>query len=171
MIAIGIDIGLTGAVGAVDHRGLACVQDIPTVTDPDGKRIDGRALLELLRRLAPPSEPCTVVFEDVRPRPMGNAGRHGNTMHSQGSLMRSRGIVEAVLDIARMKHQTVQPQTWKRHFALLDSQKSEKEKKAASLKVARTLYPCAVRDLARVKDHNRAEALLIAHWGLKEAMA
>lgn len=165
MIALGIDIGLTGAVAAVDHRGLGTVLDIPTVMEPDGKRIDGRALLELLRRLAPPNEPCTVVFEDIRPRPMGNAGRHGNTMHSQGSLMRSRGIVEAVLDIARMKHQTVQPQTWKRHFNLLKSEKGD------SLHMARTLYPCAVRDLARVKDHNRAEALLIAHWGLKEAMA
>lgn len=165
MIAIGIDIGLTGAVGAVDHRGLACVQDIPTVTDPDGKRIDGRALLELLRRLASPAEPCTVVFEDVRPRPLGNAGRHGNTMHSQGSLMRSRGIVEAVLDISRMRFQVVQPQTWKRHFNLLKSEKGD------SLQMARTLYPSAAKDLARVKDHNRAEALLIAHWGLKEAMA
>ena len=31
----------------------------------------------------------------------------------------------------------------------------------------RTLYPGAQTRLARQKDHNRAEALLLAHYGLR----
>lgn len=160
MIAIGIDIGLTGAVGAVDQRGTGVVHDLPTLPDGERRRLDGRGLYELLRHLVPVGEPCVVVIEDIRPRPMGNAGQHGNTMHSQGSLMRSRGIVEAVLDVARLQAHAVQPQTWKRHYALL------KAEKGASLEKARALYPLLQSRLARVKDHNRAEALLLAHWGL-----
>jgi crossover junction endodeoxyribonuclease RuvC len=164
MISIGIDIGLTGAVARVDHSGLAGVYDIPTVGDAGkGRRIDGRALILLLRNIIPPGEACVVTFEDIRPRPMGNAGAHGNTMHSQGSLMRSRGTVEAALDIARLQWSVVQPQTWKRAFGLLKKGKDD------ALDIARTLYPTLVNDLKRKKDHNRAESLLIAHYALRKA--
>ena len=158
MITIGIDIGLTGAIAAVDSRS-AVVHDLPTVPDGKVRRIDGRALHRLLRELVPIGCAATVLFEDVRARPQGNAGSHGNTMHSQGSMMRSRGIVEAVVDITRLEAQVVQPQTWKRHYGLL------KTEKGASLERARTLFPAIAHDLKRVKDHNRAEALLIAQYG------
>jgi hypothetical protein len=178
VIVIGIDIGLTGAVCAVDSRGTAVVHDMPT--RPDGKprktvrkvkgvetagtkqpmRIDGRALRELLLEIVPPGASARVVFEDVRPRSGGNGtSEASNSMHSQGSMMRSRGIVEAVVDIARIEAHVVQPQTWKRHFGLLGT------KKDASMATARGLFPSEASALKRVKDHNRAEALLIARFG------
>jgi len=157
-IALAIDIGLTGALAAVDSFGTARVIDLPTVPDGKSRRLCGRALLAAIRQFVPPGEPALLVFEDVRPRPMGNGGTHGNTMHSQGSLMRSRGIVEAVADIAKLTVSTVQPATWKRHFGLLRTEKG------ASLERARVLYPTLAGELKRVKDHNRAEAVLLAHW-------
>ena len=158
MITIGIDIGVCGAIAAVDALGTHSVEDLPTVPDGKVRRIDGRGLILLIRGMVPVGQPALIVFEDVRARPLGNAGAHGNTMHSQGSMMRSRGIVEAVVDITRIESSVVQPQTWKRFFGLLKSEKG------ASLDKARALYPAALPQLARAKDHNRAEALLIAHW-------
>lgn len=160
MITLGIDIGLTGALAALDARGSVCIEDLPTTTaSNDKRRLDGRALLTLVRKFVPPGEPCVVVIEDVQARPMGNGGGHGNTMHSQGSLMRSRGLIEGVLDM--MGPQTtvrwVQPQAWKRHYGLL------KAEKGASMRTAQGLYPTA--PLSLVKHHNRAEALLLAHYG------
>ena len=73
--------------------GVLQVEDMPTRSDGKGSRIDGRALIYLLRSMVGADQAAIVVFEDVRPRPMGNAGAHGNTMHSQGSMMRSRGIM------------------------------------------------------------------------------
>lgn len=159
MITIGIDIGLTGALAAVDAKGSGQVRDIPTVEDGKGRRIDGRALLMRLREFVPIGEPALILFEDVRARPQGNAGAHGNSMHSQGSMMRSRGIIEGVIDITRLDCKVVQPQTWKRHYGLL------KTEKGASLEKARAMFPAIQHDLKRVKDHNRAEALLIAQYG------
>lgn len=162
-VCIAIDIGLTGALAAVNSYGHPAVHDLPTV--PDGaksRRLDGRGIVLLMRTLIPAGHQAQLVIEDVRPRPMGNGNRAGNTIHSQGSLMRSRGIVEAVADILRVDLVTVQPQTWKRHFGLLRAEK------AASLEMARKLYPGMAADLKRVKDHNRAEALLMAHWLLGE---
>ena len=159
MIVVGIDIGLTGAVAAIGP-GVCAVHDIPTVQDGKTRRIDGRALILLLRQLIPAGETAKAVIEDVRPRAGGNGNAHGNSMHSQGSLMRSRGIVEAVLDIARIEAKAVQPQTWKRNFGLIGKDK------AVARELARTLYPDAADALKRVKDHNRAESLLIARYGM-----
>lgn len=163
MITIGIDIGLTGAVGAVDSSGSCAVRDMPTKPDGAGRRIDGRALLDLLREFVPGGEPAVVVIEDVRARPQGNGGAFGNTMHSQGSLMGSRRAIEATCDIARIEVKVVQPQTWKSWYGLLRSEKG------ASLAMARKLFPTIAHELARVKDHNRAESLLIAHFAHRTA--
>lgn len=137
--------------------GSCSVADIHALPDGRGNRIDGRALLALLRQFVPAGEAGLVIYEDVRPRPLGNGGKHGNSMHSQGSLMRSRGIVEAVVDIMRIEHRVIQPQAWKRHYGLIGKGKAE------SLSVARALYPLA--DLRLAKHHNRAEAILMAHFG------
>ncbi len=158
MIALAIDIGLTGALAAVDGYGTARVVDLPTVPDGKTRRLCGRGLILAIREFVPAGEPGMLLFEDVRPRPMGNGGGHGNTMHSQGSLMRSRGIVEAVADIARLQVSTVQPATWKRTFGLLKTEKAGSREKAVAL------YPGLAGELKRVKDHNRAEAVLMAHW-------
>lgn len=162
MVTIGIDIGLTGALAAVDSRGTCAVRDIPTTLDGKGRRIDGRALILILREFVAPGQSALIVIEDVRPRSAGNGNKGNNSMHSQGSMMRSRGIVEAVADIARLEIKVVQPQTWKRHFALL------KTEKKASLEMARSLFPSAAHDLKLQKHHNRAESLLIAKYAQGE---
>ena len=66
----------------------------------------------------------------------------------------------------------VRAQAWQKHYGL-EGKKREKrapgEMPAAILK-ARELYPDAAPLLQRVRDHNRAEALLLAHYAV-ETMA
>lgn len=162
IITIGIDIGLTGAICAIDAHGQAHIHDLPVIIKGKDKRIDGRELILLLRHMVAADQAGIAVIEDVRPRPMGNGNSHGNSMHSQGSLMRSRGIVEAVLDIARLGVIVVQPATWKRTYGLIGKGKGEAKD------VACRLYPAAAPMLKRVKDHNRADGLLLAHYGRME---
>lgn len=158
-IFVGIDIGLTGAISALDPNGRATVADLPVVESDAGNRIDGRALLNLVREFVPAGAVCTFVIEDVRPRPQGNGNKAGNTMHSQGSLMRSRGNIEAVCDIAGGPVVWVHPQKWKRHFGLIGADKE------ASRLMAHRMMPGMKPALTRKKDQNRAEALLLAYWG------
>jgi hypothetical protein len=169
VITVGIDPGITGAVAFVDSRGSCVVEDIPTVELPGNgmvkRRIDGRALALLLRRHVPAADGVLVVLEAVGVMPS-----KGNSPQSQGSLMRSLGAIEAVLEVLRLPVQTVRPQAWKAHYGLKRA-KDEKDSayKARSLGVARGLYPnAAAAALARAKDHNRAEAVLLAHYGQKE---
>lgn len=168
MIVLGIDIGLTGAIAKVTSDGRWAIGDIPTLAaeEPSAKakrRIDGKGLADLVRYYVPADESVVILIEDVQARPIGrqNGAQHGNTMQSQGSLMRSRGIVEGVLDVLRLKVHVVQPQAWKRAYGLLGAPKDLARGRAAAF------YPTAVQQLARKKDINRADALLIARYGLE----
>jgi hypothetical protein len=160
VITIGIDPGLTGALAFIDSRGSVVIEDIPTIELPGNglvkRKVDGLALARLVRTHCPASENALVVCEAVR-----TMGGKNNAVQTQGSLMRTLGAIEAVFEVLRFPWAIVEPQAWKRHYGL-------KTTKGESLTTARTLYPTAPLKLA--KHHNRAEALLIAHYG-REVMA
>lgn len=153
MIFVGIDPGLTGAVAAVDSAGTCAVEDLPTVPLPGSglvrRRVDGLALAKMLRHMVPIGHACLVVIEDVQ-------AIGGSAVQTMGSMMRSVGTIEATAEILRMPIRRALPRTWKKFYGL-------GAEKGASLSIARELYPLAPLGLA--KHHNRAEALLIAHYG------
>jgi hypothetical protein len=156
MIFIGVDPGLSGAIAFVSENGCA-VEDLPTMPLPGKgmitRKVDGRALAQLIRRNIPIGETAAVFCEQVN-----TMGGKNNAVQTQGSLMRTLGAVEAVLECMGMAPTMLSPQKWKRFYGL-DS------KKENSLATARALYESA--PLALAKHHNRAEAILIGHWGLR----
>lgn len=155
-ISIGIDPGLSGAISFVSERGCV-VEDLPTMPLPGNglitKKIDGRALAQLIRRHVPIGDVAMVFCEQVN-----TMGGKNNAVQTQGSLMRTLGAIEAVLECMGMAPTMLSPQKWKRFYGL-DSDKKN------SLAAARALYEDAPLSLA--KHHNRAEAMLIGHWGLR----
>lgn len=168
MITIGIDPGLTGACAVFDHNGLRAVFDIPNMKIPGvgpkalvQSKIDAKAFLHTLRDLWPSGEPARAVIEAV-----GTMGGANNAVQTQGSLLRTLGALEAVIECSRIPLQYAYPQTWKRFYGLIDSKLNDKERKAKAIECARNLYP-QCRDIGRAKDHNRAEAILIGHWLVK----
>ncbi len=180
MITIGFDPGLTGACSVLDHNGLRAVFDLPVMpianAGPDAKvktKIDGRSLAKTLRLHCPAGEPVRSVIEGVNV--MGGKKGATNAIQFQGSLMRSLGTIETVLECMGWPPAYANPVVWKRFYGLLavekdqsltDSQRSALAKKKAS-DCARRLYP-GCQDIARVKDHNRCEAILIGHWLMRE---
>ena len=171
MICIGIDPGLTGAGAAVDHNGLVGVFDLPTMEIPGvgpealvKNKIDGHALCTQLLRLCPlGSGKPLVLIESVRAM-----GGKDNSIQTQASLLRSLGAIETVAECLGWKPQYVAPQKWKKFFGLIDPALKDSERKRESLARARALYPNTKDDVLRLaKSHNRAEALLLAHWGVR----
>ena len=160
-VVLGIDIGVTGAIAAVDSYGAAQIADIPMIDIPGKRmvrrRIDARGLMLLVRQFVPAGQQALAMIEDIHTMPGA-----GNSPQSQGSLMHSLGVVQTVLEIARLDIASVSPQTWKRHFGLIDPKLNPSQRKRKSLECARRLYP-QCNEIARAKDHNRSEALLIAH--------
>lgn len=170
MIVCSFDPGLSGACSVLDHHGLRVVFDLPTMPIPGvglaalvKKKIDGAALKTLLLKHCPPEEPIHFVIEAV-----GTMGGKNNAIQTQGSLLRSLGAIEAVIECLGGCPTYAHPQTWKRFFGLIDSALTDRERKAKAMACARRLFPnCS--DFERVKDHNRAESALIGHWMLRES--
>jgi hypothetical protein len=164
MLLIGVDPGLSGALSLVDsrHRLLAC-EDIPTCSNGletgSMKRWVDVDSLDML--LAAWSQRWEFAKESVRAaieRPIPMPKLPAQTIASQfdtfGTL---RAVIQSKLKPGGVHY--VSPQAWKKRFGVRD------DKEAARACCLR-LYPDA--PVSRVKDHNRAESVLIAHWLMLE---
>lgn len=164
MLTVGIDVGITGAIAALDdEEQLVGVDDLPVMVHGSAKWIDAEELLQVIRgfreRYARSDRPVRAIVEHVHAMPkLGTVAAN-----SKGMTM---GSVLAALQLAGVSIELVAPQSWKRALGLISPQATDAQKKRASLTKARMLFPTAQLDLA--KHHNRAEALLIAHWAVRQ---
>jgi len=150
---LGIDPGLSGAVAILDQGGgLILLDDLPTMANGNGKAkvgrcIDSAGLAAMIRPYAGRVALATV--ERVAAMP-------GQGVAGVFSLGDTFGAVRAVLACTGVPVALVPASTWKRRYRL-DSDKERCRARAIEL------FPLA--GLHRKKDHNRAEALLLANHG------
>jgi len=172
MYIIGIDPGITGAIAllyktaTMRRARFIALEDLPTVARGAGgasvrNEINPIALENIVARWRKQHNinstlDAMVVLEYLASRPLMASG----TVFSMGDTF---GTVRAVLALQRWGMHFVTPATWKKGLGLAQAKQTTKEKKERSRAMAVHLYPNAPLD--RVKDHNRAEALLIAHYG------
>jgi len=150
MYFLGLDPGLaSGAWAVINHHGayVAC-GDI----EHDFARVLPLPLRKALLRAIPATEDATIIIEQVH-------AFSGQGIVSTGKFMRAAGCIEAVAALLDHPVVFVTPQVWKKSFDLIKKDKKE------SLYLARDHWPTA--PLKKVKDHNKAEALLLALWGLE----
>jgi crossover junction endodeoxyribonuclease RuvC len=150
MLTLGIDPGISGAVGALNADGsFHCCFTLPAIRDKSLSWIDGQQLTSQLLQ-AMDGQPARVVIERVASRP-------GQGVASCFGFGVTYGSILAAIQVLRLPLTFVTPAVWKRDLSL------GKDKNAARHK-AQLLWPTA--DLSLVKHHNLAESLLLAHWGL-----
>ena len=157
MIYIGIDPGLTGAIAVLWAENQ--VADMPTTVAGKGvvkREVNGVLLADMLRPFCGTPGSVRVVLERTSAMP-------GQGVVSMFSMGVSRGVILGVLGALGVPFIDVAPQTWKAHFRLLGADKD------ASRTLALRRFPELAGYLARKGDHNRAEALLLAVYGLDTA--
>ena len=166
MIIIGIDPGVSGALAMMGREGLASVEDMPARVKGKGKgsvrqQVNGAGLAELLRTWTSGHDRneffIYLELAQAMPArsPTGKVIQGGSTTFSIGH---SAGVIEGVIETLRIPYEVIGAARWKNHFEI----GSEKEVARAT---AIRLFPTAAEQLARKKDHNRAEAMLIARYG------
>ena len=153
MYTIGIDPGLAGAVAVLTPEGtLEALADTPTLTlkvQRGSKQVyDVPGMAELLRPYA--GHQCQVYIEESQPMP-------GQGTRSMFTIGFGYGLWIGLLTTLALSYTPIRPGIWKRALAL------GKDKEASRLR-AMQLYPGA--DLRLKKHHGRAEALLLASYGL-----
>lgn len=155
-IFIGIDPGLTGAWAAINTEGeLIRISDIPVMASGGKaakvqKQINPVSLAGDLQALKANGEAIIVALERTSAMP-------GQGVASMFSMGDSYGAIRAAVAIKMLSCEHVLPQVWKRSMGL-DGDKERCRAKAIQL------FPDAAGFLARKKDHNRAEALLLSEW-------
>jgi len=151
-IYLGIDPGLSGALALLDGDGaLFQVEDLPVMARGRGRvksELDAAGLARLLRPHA--GQIRLAVVEQVASMP-------GQGVASIFSLGHSLGSIVGVLAALAIPLRLVPPAVWKRAAGV------SADKNLARSEAIR-LWPNAPLD--RVKDHNRAEALLLARYAL-----
>lgn len=147
MIAVGIDPGQSGAIAIVDSDdGIIACHDMPVA--------DGAVSAVLVHRiLAGHGHIDLAVIENVHSMP-----RQG--VVSSFKFGRSKGVVEGVVAALRIPVEMPSPAAWKKAMGVSADKDSSRAK-------ALELHPVHADLFARVKDADRAEAVLLAEWGLR----
>lgn len=154
---VGIDPGLHGAIAAWEpDTGALAVWDVPVRIErarDGGKRtrLDYPALWDLIAGLASLG-PSVVILEDVR----GAVRDGGGRAFAFGSVA---GALRMAFTAAGTPLQLVPPATWKNAMRVPSD-------KSAARAFASRIYPEYAHLWSRVKDDGRAEAALLAYYGV-----
>ena len=152
---LGIDPGISGALAALDNLGNLVVEDFPTHAV---KTSLGRARHELdLVQLAQFIQGIAAVIDHVFIERV-------NAMPGQGvtSMFRfgyAAGAVHGVVAALGLPFTFVTPQSWQKAQGVGPGADAARQR-------ASQLFPQYAGELARKKDQHRADATLIARYGL-----
>ncbi len=154
MTILGIDPGLDGALALLSYEGKVIeIVDMPTVqvviNKKNRRQVPPTLLASAIDRLAP----SLAFLEHVGTRP-------GESPIAAFSFGRSFGCIEGVLAALQVPTTLVYPAAWKRALGV------PADKGGARMK-AMSLFPEVAEQFKRVKDADRAEAALIALYGLR----
>lgn len=175
-IYLGIDPGLRGALALLQKR-RTLVFDMPVIRavksktrklknpQPGGPKtqrykgsddsFDDAAILRIFRLLRPFKEQIVVALEKALVQGRGGA-RESNTPLTAWRTGAGWGMWPLFLKSKGFQVHSLVPVAWKKKAGLTGKDKE------ASRALALSLYPKA--DVTRKKDHDRAEALLMAHF-------
>lgn len=154
---IGIDPGKSGAIALVMSDKDAEVYDTPTEKlKLGGQEYKISDMLGLLLDLKDKGA-REAYIEDVHTF-------RGDGVVGAFSFGRGVGIWHGLLCACKIPFHRVLPQKWQKHFGLTDT--NGVDRKTMSRQVASAMYPSLSPLFTRVKDHDRAESLLIGRYGL-----
>jgi crossover junction endodeoxyribonuclease RuvC len=152
---LGIDPGIHGGAAIVKMTNgvasLVSAIDIPVAGVGAKERVDAIGLQEWILSHGP-----TLAFIE-----------HAQAMPKQGASSgfkygRAVGALETVITLCAIPIEIVSPGVWKRSFHLIGPDKEQSRQRALEL------FPAAHAFFTRRKDHGRAEAALLAVYGLRK---
>lgn len=148
-LTIGIDPGMTGALAILNHDNqLIAIYDLPYI----GKRLTAAVLHGWILEQDGQIE---AFVEEAQAMP----GNGAVAMFNYGT---GYGTILGVLAACEIPYHTVRASTWKRALGLTKD-------KTASRRRASELWPKEAHLFTRAKDDGRAEAALIALYGMSSS--
>jgi hypothetical protein len=160
VIIAGVDPGTSPTIAVLDSESgrISIYDELSAATRINGRNTS-QPVPELIAFALSESGAELVLIEHVWMRPVRGPAAQGAV--SQARLVASMHLVWGVAAGLGIRVELVVPGTWKRHFHLRGGAKEDSRLKCLSI------MPESARFLMRKMDHNRAEALLMARYGLE----
>ena len=155
MIIVGIDPGIAGAICFFSSGNVIDVIDMPTMAEgkKNKKQVNGRQIYNeiMLIKNKFMNEKMSVIVEQVSAMP-------GQGVTSMFNFGQSFGVIKGICSAMELPIFYVRPAKWKKHFELINSSKDASRTKAIEI------FPYFSPNLAKKKDSNKADAILIASY-------
>ena len=154
MIIFGIDPGLSGAIAILHKKKVLNLHEMPVMSDgkKNKKQLNSAQLVNIINEyLRIDNEEFAVVLEQVNAMP-------GQGVTSMFNFGQSFGAIKGVCAALKLPIYLVRPSKWKKHFELINSSKDASRTKVIQM------YPNLSKDLAKKKDVNKSDAILIARY-------
>ena len=153
MRIIGIDPGLSGGIAILDDLKIYDIFDMPIM--PEGKKnknqLNSAQLVNILNKHVLKKENTFVIVEQVSAMP-------GQGVTSMINFGQTFGSIKGICAALGLPIFYVRPAKWKKHFELINSSKDASRTKVIEM------YPSISSRLAKKKDVNKADAILIARY-------
>ena len=153
MIVVGIDPGLSGAIAILENNKVLNIFDMPVMAEgkKNKRQLNSAQLVSIIKDNTKIDTEIAVVVEQVNAMP----GQGVTSMFNFGQTFGAIKGICAALDLPIF---FVRPSKWKKHFDLIKSSKDSSRTKAIEM------YPKLSNQLAKKKDVNKSDAILIARY-------
>ena len=155
MIIVGIDPGVAGAICFFSNGKVINVIDMPTMAEgkKNKKQVNGSQIYnEISKKIENiDKKNIKVIIEQVSAMP-------GQGVTSMFNFGQSFGILKGICSAMQLPIYFVRPAKWKKYFNLINSEKDASRTKAIEI------FPYFSSNLAKKKDSNKADAILIASY-------
>jgi len=153
MKIFGIDPGLSGAIAILEKKKVLSLFDMPVMAEgkKNKKQLNSAQLVDILRENSIGDDEIAVVVEQVNAMP-------GQGVTSMFNFGQTFGAIKGVCAALNLPIFFVRPSKWKKYFELINSSKDSSRTKVIEM------YPSLSSQLAKKKDVNKSDAILIARY-------
>ncbi len=153
MKVVGIDPGLSGAIAVLEEKKVLALFDMPVMSEgkKNKNQLNSAQLVNILKENTKNDDDIAVVVEQVNAMP-------GQGVTSMFNFGQTFGAIKGVCAALNLPIFFVRPSKWKKHFELINSSKDSSRTKVIEM------YPSLSNQLARKKDVNKSDAILIARF-------
>tara|TARA_Y100000813_G_C24018830_1_gene284093 strand:- start:206 stop:700 length:495 start_codon:yes stop_codon:yes gene_type:complete len=155
MLIIGIDPGISGSICFFEDGKILDVIEMPTMTDgkKNKKQVNSSQIYnEITKRIKLiDKKDIRVIIEQVSAMP-------GQGVTSMFNFGQSYGVLKGICSAMQLSMYFIRPAKWKKYFNLINSEKDASRTKAIEI------FPYFSTNLAKKKDSNKADAILIANY-------
>ena len=153
MKIIGIDPGLSGAIAVMHNKKVINMYDMPVMAEgkKNKRQLNSSQLVNIIKENINEDEDTIVVVEQVNAMP-------GQGVTSMFNFGQTFGAIKGVCAALKLPIFFVRPSKWKKHFELINSSKDASRTKVIEM------YPTLSGQLAKKRDVNKSDAVLIAKF-------